>query len=53
LPVGAQEAFLHDIFRVLFITSHTKGQAEHGAAMPFDEHTKGVLVAFARLFGGR
>ena len=53
LPVGAQESFLHNIFGVRFVSSHTKSQAEQGSAVPLDEHTKGVRITRTCLFHHR
>ena len=50
---SAKERLLHHVLRVLFVASHTKGQTEDRAAMPFHEDTKGELIPFARLFGSR
>jgi hypothetical protein len=35
----------------LFISSHTEGETKHGSAMPLNQDTKGVLIAFACLVG--
>ncbi len=53
LSVRAQERFLNRVFRVLCVHGHAISQAEDGAAVTLDEHTKGLRVARARLFDGR
>ena len=52
-PVGAQPGFLHHVFSILLVTSHTEAQTEKVAAVPLDEHTEGLLIPRAGpLHGG-
>ena len=37
LPVGADEAFLHDVFGVLLVARHPEGELKGAAAVAFDE----------------
>ena len=45
LPIRAHERFLHDVFGVFGPTGHPVRQPVDAAAVPFDEHPEGILVA--------
>lgn len=49
---GAKKCLLHQVFSVLFVASHAKGETEDRVTVPLYQDTKGMLVAFARLVGG-
>ena len=49
LPVGAQEALLHHVLGVRFVSRHAIRQAEQRTAMALHQHAERVGIACARL----
>ncbi len=48
LPVGAEKAFLHHVFGVLLIASHTISQPEQRTAMALHQHSERVGIPGTR-----
>ncbi len=55
LAVGANEAFLHDVFGILLVAGHPVGQLKGPPAVLFDQHAEGLAVSLPRFgeHGGR
>ena len=47
LSVGADEAFLNDVFGVLLVAGYPEGELEGAPAMAFDECAEGLAVALS------
>ncbi len=47
LAIGADEAFLHHVFRVLLVAGHPEGELKRPAAVAFDERLEGLAVALS------